>query len=59
MLYSAYCTWFVPLLASPYAVLLRTCPYLFLAQFEFEFEFSLSWTDLLKASTEDSDHAIS
>ena len=31
---SAYCTWFVALLASPYAVLLRTCPYLFLAQFD-------------------------
>ena len=31
-LYSAYCAWFVALLASPYAVLLRTCPYLFLAE---------------------------
>ena len=33
MLCSAYCTWFVALLA-PYVVLLRTCPYLFLAQFD-------------------------
>ena len=33
-LYSAYCVWFVALLASPYAVLLRTCSYLFLAQFD-------------------------
>ena len=32
--YSAYCAWFVALLASPYAVLLRTCPYLLLAQFD-------------------------
>ena len=31
---SAYCDWFVALLASPYAVLLRTCPYLSLAQFD-------------------------
>ena len=31
---SAYCAWFVKLLASPYAVLLFTCPYLFLAQFD-------------------------
>ena len=33
---SAYCVWFVALLVYgwlPYAVLLRTCPYLFLAQF--------------------------
>ena len=34
MLCSAYCTWFVALLASPYAVLLHTCTYLFLAQFD-------------------------
>ena len=27
----AYCAWFVALLASPYAVLSLTCPYLFLA----------------------------
>ena len=33
-LYSAYCTWYVALLASPYAVLLRICSYLFLAQFD-------------------------
>ena len=33
-LYSAYCTWFVALLASPFAVLLCTCPYLFLVQFD-------------------------
>ena len=33
MLCSAYCPWFVALSASPYAVLLRTFPYLFLAQF--------------------------
>ena len=31
---SAYCAWFVALLTSPYIVLLRTCPYLFLAQFD-------------------------
>ena len=31
---SAYYTWFVALLASPYAVLRRTCPYLFLAEFD-------------------------
>ena len=30
---SAYCGWFVALLGSPYAVLLPTCPYLLLAQF--------------------------
>ena len=28
---SAYCAWFIALLASPYAVLFRTCLYLFLA----------------------------
>ena len=33
-LYSAYCAWFVALLASPYVVLLRTCSYLFLAEFD-------------------------
>ena len=33
-LYSAYCVWFVALLASPYAASLRTCPYLVLAQFD-------------------------
>ena len=33
-LYSAYCVWFVALLLSPYTVLLRTCPYLFLAQYD-------------------------
>ena len=42
---SAYCAWFVVLLASPYAVLLCTCPYLFLVQFDssvyirFQFKF--------------------
>ena len=30
---SAHCAWFVPLLASPYAALSRTGPYLFLPQF--------------------------
>ena len=30
---SAYCAWFVALLASPYAVLFHTCSYLSLAQF--------------------------
>ena len=34
MLCSAYYAWLLELLASPYAVLLRTCPYLFLAQFD-------------------------
>ena len=33
-LYYAYCAWFVALLASPDAVLLRTCPFLLLAQFD-------------------------
>ena len=33
-LYSAYCVWFVALLASPYTVLLRACPHLPLAQFD-------------------------
>ena len=36
-LYSAYCAWFVALLVSPYAVLLRICPYLFLDQFDSSF----------------------
>ena len=31
---SAYRAWFVALLASYYAALLRTCPYLFLAQLD-------------------------
>ena len=31
---SAYCAWFIALLASPYAVLLRTCPDLFLAHYD-------------------------
>ena len=31
---SAYCAWFVAFLASPYAVLVHTCPYLLLAQFD-------------------------
>ena len=31
---STYCAWFAALLASTYAVLLRTYPYLFLAQFD-------------------------
>ena len=34
MLCSAYCTWFIALLASLYVVLLPTCSYLFLAQFD-------------------------
>ena len=33
-LYSAYCAWFVTLLASPYAVLFRASLYLFLTQFD-------------------------
>ena len=33
-LYSAYCSWFAALFASPYAVLLRSCPYLCLIQFD-------------------------
>ena len=44
---SAYCAWFVALLASPYAVLLCTCPYLFLAQFDssvyIRIQFELRW----------------
>ena len=44
---SSYCAWFVALLASPYAVLLRTCPYLFLAQFDssvyIRIQFELHW----------------
>ena len=34
---SSYCAWFVALLTSLYAVLLRTCPYLFLAQWSCNF----------------------
>ena len=58
---STYCVWFFALLASPYAVLLRTCPYLFWLNLivQFTSEFSLSWADLCKVSTEDSDHVIS
>ena len=62
MLYSAYCAWFVVLLASPYAVLLRICRYLFLDQFDSSFYikvFNLSCTDLCKASAEDGDQIIS
>ena len=44
---SSCCVWFVALLASPYAVLLRTCPYLFLAQFDssayIRIQFELHW----------------
>ena len=44
---SAYYAWFLVLLASPYAVLLRTCPYLFLAQFDssvyIRIHFELCW----------------
>ena len=41
---STYCVWFFALLASPYAVLLRTCPYLFWLNLivQFTSEFSLS-----------------
>ena len=46
-LYSAYCAWFVALLASPYAVLLRTYPYLYLTQFDgsvyVRIQFELHW----------------
>ena len=46
-LYSAYCAWFVALLAPPYGVLLLTCPYLFLAQFDssvyIRIQFELRW----------------
>ena len=58
---SAYCVWFFALLASPYAVLLRTCPYLFWLNLivQFTSEFSLSCADLCKVSTEDGDHVIS
>ena len=48
---SAYCAWFVALLTSPSAVLLGTCPYLFLAQFKSSI--------YIRTSTEDSDHVIS
>ena len=44
---SAYCAWFVALLASPYAALLHTFPYLFLAQFDssvyIRIQFELHW----------------
>ena len=47
MLYSGYWAWFIALLASPYAVLLRTCLYLFLAQFNspvyIRIQFQLYW----------------
>ena len=58
---SAYCAWFVTLLAPPYAALLRTCPYCFQLNLivQFTSKFSLSCTDLCKVSTEDSDHVIS
>ena len=46
-LYSAYCAWFVALLASSFGVLLRTCHYLFLAQFDssayIRIQFELQW----------------
>ena len=46
-LYSGYCAWFIALLASPYVVLLRTCLYLFLAEFDnsvyFSIQFDLDW----------------
>ena len=45
---STYCAWFAALLASTYAVLLRTCPYLFLAQFDslvyIRIQFELHWS---------------
>ena len=48
MLYAVYCAWFVILLALPYAVLLHTCPYLFLAQFDSSvyiiIQFELQWS---------------
>ena len=59
-LYSAYCAWFVALLAPPYVVCRRICPYLLWLNLivQFTSEFSLSCTDLCKFSTEDSDHVI-
>ena len=58
---SAYCAWFVALLASPYVVLLGTCPYCYWLNLIVQFisEFSLSCADLCKVSTEDGDHVIS
>ena len=47
MLYSAYCAWFIALLASPYAVLFHTCLHLFLANFHssayISIQFELHW----------------
>ena len=44
---SAYCAWFVALLASPYAIMLCTYSYLFLAQFDssiyIRIQFELRW----------------
>ena len=44
---SSYCAWFVALLTPPYAVLLRTCPYLILTQFDssvyIRIQFELLW----------------
>ena len=44
---SAYCAWFVALLSSLYAVLLRACPFLFLPQFDslvyIRVQFKLRW----------------
>ena len=44
---SAYCAWFVALLASPYAIVLCTYSYLFLAQFDssiyIRIQFELRW----------------
>ena len=53
---STHCAWFIALLTSPYAILLRTCPCLFLAQFDSSLYIRI---DLRKVSTEDSDHVIS
>ena len=45
--FSDYCAWLFALLVSPYVVLLRTCPYLFLAQFDslayIRIQFELRW----------------
>ena len=51
ILCSSYCAWFVALMASPYAALLRTCPYCFWLNLLVQFvsEFSLSCTDLLQS----------
>ena len=58
---SVYCDWSGAFLAWPYAVLLRTFPYLFLVQFDISLYIIIQFTlpDLCKVRTEDGDQVIS